>query len=344
MTKHQYLIVLLSVVAWALPAPASAQRKPDAPVEKPPEAPANVTDEEFLKAWRDLGYGRLAIVVHVHASDVVEEIRTRETKVEQSGEGGVRSRQEGLELKVIPKEDQTNAWRIARAMAARLHDCFSHREIRASLVELDDLGPERATELRALALRDEQGAARRIGAAVRADLVIMFTLTRAVQADAGGARYGADYLVADVKRDQRVASWSWDLKPDREGAYPAPLLGINARHAAKDIRDKLVDYASQARAAGGQTLRYQTLRFFGLDTDQLNKLNDALKGVSGVKILNSEYTTEHETPVARIEVESTRDLMELAPELQRRLSDAIGKQIEYKTIQQGTLDFTLRKP
>jgi hypothetical protein len=118
----------------------------------------------------------------------------------------------------------------------------------------------------------------------------------------------------------------------------------SARPAAKDIQGKLVEYASQARSAGGQTLRYQTLRFFGVDTDQLNKLNEALKGVSGIRILTSEYATEHDTPVAKIEVESTRDLMELAPELQRRLSDAIGKKIEYRTIQQGTLDFTVPKP
>lgn len=327
-------------------APAAAQRKPDAPPHKEPEPPENVADDEFRQAFRQLGYSRLAIFVHVHAADVLEESRRTERTAgsSSSGEATVVQQTDEMTLRVIPKEEETNAWRIARALAERLRECFRHREIRMSLVGLSDLKPDLATEVRALVLRDEAGAARQIGKAVGGDLVILLSLTRASERDAGPARYGANYFVADVKRDESLTGWSWDLKPDRDGAYPAPVLGRHARAVALRIRDKLVQYAQQASEAGGRALRYHTLRFLGVRTDQLGPLRQAVAGIKDVRVLRAEFSSEEDVSFATVEIESPLDPIEMAEEVRREASKALAVELAYKKVREGALDFTLSKP
>ena len=346
MFKSRYAIGLAIISGLLSAVPAAAQRKPDAPPEKESVPPENVADDEFREAFRQLGYSRLAVFVHVHAADVQKESRQAETTIEDGSgdqEAGVH-RSDGLKLRVVPKEEQTNAWRITRALAERLRECFRHREIRMSLVGLSDLNPDLATEVRAMVLRDEAGAARQIGKAVGADLVILLSLSRASAHDAGSAAYGANFFVADVKRDESLTSWSWDLKPDRDGAYPAPMLGRHARQAAQLIRDRLVSYARQAGEAGRPLLRYHTVRFFGVQSEQVGRLKETLAGIAGVHVLQAEFSSDEAASVATMEIESPSDPVELAEEIRRQAGDTLGVELTYKKVREGAMDFTVSNP
>ncbi len=333
----------IAAIAWVIlltvMAPASAQRRPEPPPYQPPEPLRNVADEEFRSAFRRLGYTRMAIYVHVHAADVAVEAHVRGRGATTAPGDGGRS---GTLLLVIPKEDETNAWRIARTLGARLQDFFRHREIRLSLVGLTDLGDDLAMQVKALVLRDEQEAARRIGRHVGADLVVMLTLTRAVEEDASGARYGADFFVADVRRSDRLAGWAWDLRPDTSGAYPAPVLGSYAGHVAQRVRDRLVEYAEQASSPDGGTLHYHTLRFAGLTGPRLTLCTKAIESVPGLKMLRIELTTENDTPVAAVEVESPQEPAALAEEVRRRVAEALKSEVTQRTVREGTIEFTVR--
>lgn len=339
------VVVALLAACSAVPT-AWAQRKPDAPVQKPPPPlPENVADQPFRDAYRALGYVRMAVVVNVHAADVAVEGRTKTTTTVERLDGSKeKTTEHGKVLLAIPKEDQTNAWRINRALGSRLMDCFRHRDIRMTLVSLDDMGEHQAFEIRSLVMRNEQEAARMIGKQTGADLVLVLTMTRAVEADASGARYGANYFLADTKRNEIIDSWSWDMKADRDNAYPAPVLGTYARHAAVRIHDKFLVYAGQASAPGGGTLKFHTLHFVGLPGEKMAKLSEALGKVEKLRVIRTELETKGDSPVASLEVESSIETDKLAEQVRVAAADALGVKVSIRKIREGDIELGVTMP
>lgn len=338
-------VLRASLVVLLCASYSPAQRKKDAPKqEPPPPLPENVADQSFRDAYRNLGYVRMAVVVNVHVSDSAVELGTK-TRTVQRPDGSTETTSEPQPVRLaIPKEDQTNAWRINRALASRLMDCFRHRDIRMTLVSLDDMGAEQATEVRGLILRNEQEAARQIGKRANSDLILVMTLSKAVPADANGARYGANYFVADTRRNEIIDSWSWDMKPDQNNAFPAPLLGTYARHAAVRIHDKFLIYSAQAAAPGGGTLRFHTLKIVGLPSDQMSKLTVALSQSKNIKIIRSELETRDNQATAVFEVESAGDAAALAERARKAVAEALSASVTISEIHDGNVELRVTSP
>ncbi len=342
MMRNAALVIATSTLLLAVR--AVAQRKPDPPPYTPPPLPRNVVDQALLDALETLGYSRVAVLVQIHASDTLPEIAAEATTQRTSTDGRSRVRRRCRLWGVIPKEDETNAWRMVRTLGARLQDTLRHRQMRMSLVSLKDLGPALAREVRQLTLRDEQGAARRIAEAVDADLVVVVMLTRAAGSDAGGARYGAYYFLADAARNEIIDSWAWDLRADRAGRYTAPVLGYYARHLAVRIHDRLVAYARQARAADGTTRRRYVLRFHGVRGAQAVKVRSAIEKVADVQVTRLRFDADDGEGLLVAEAEASLAPDLLASQLVERLRTALSMDVACRSFDHRTLDFIVSEP
>ncbi len=372
------MLRILPTISWLAcvmlsTAPAAAQRKPEPPPYRPQRLPDNVADKPLLDALQRLGYLRIAVFVHVHASDVLPEgaveitgtgarrstsssrksVRqsggkkndsTTDTEKQATEQAQAEGRWRARAWRVIPKEDETNAWRIARTFAARLQDTLRHRSLRMMLVSTTDLGSSLAKEVRLLALRDEQEAARRIAKATGADLILGLTLVRALEPDAHGARYGAVYFLADPRRDTVIDSWAWDLKPGRYGAYAAPVLGYYAQHLAVRIHDRLLEYAEQSLSPEGRIMRPCALRFRGLQPDRAAALRKSLEKTPGVRV--REISAETDAGVAvvtvRLDVSETPDA--LVSRLSRRLKEDLDLTVTCLKMAHASIEFDVRAP
>ena len=244
-------------LAPSLLAQDSGTRKPPPPTEvvARPSGPG----AEFLAAYRQAGRPTLAIVEYIRPSrDGSRDVETAE--ISMLG-GRTREHFRSSQVTLLPES--------ATARVAKRNDIAE------------------------VAATDPRQAARVIADESKADVVITLTLVPQ-EGRNDGVKFLAHYYVIDVRRDQIVAEWPFEMYPrGGRSVLDASDMSYYADAIADDIKSKFVEfYASPDAAIAG--IRYE-MDFSGkisfADTQSITALLRRIPGVQDVQLRRAQSIT-----------------------------------------------------
>lgn len=303
-------LVIAGLFAVALPPSVSAQdsgsRKPPPPSEvvARPSGPG----AEFLTAYRQAGRPTIAIVEYIRPSrDGSRDLEAAEISLLG---GRTREHFRSSQVTLIP-ESAT-----------------------ARITKRNDIAEVAAT--------DPRQAARLIADESKADLVV--TLTLVPQEGRGdGVKYLAHYAVIDVRRDQIVAEWPFEMFPrGGRSVLDASDMSYYADAIADDIKSKFIEfYASPDAALAG--IRYE-MNFSGdlsfVDTQAITALLQRIPGVQDVR-LRSAASLSRDNYRAEYQLWYTGRGTDLASSIQSSAWTELGKWAALPSFRDGKVDVTL---
>jgi len=292
---------------------ASAQRLPDPPppvqrveIEKAENLP------EFIDAYRRSGNPRLLIY-----TDLV------------TSEGGTGKR-------------FNDAGTVTR-LGARLEDLFRDPEI--AIVNSEAMGVLTQQQVEALRRNEEFSAARMLGDAAKADVVMYVRLIeQANRAD--GSAYTASYVLADLRRGTTLGRYSWDMTPDGgSGEFDSLRMAEYARAIARRVSRQYIEAFPKDGALGG--MRRFTIRLIGeYEDDDLVGFRDILSGMESVKpgsvMLRSEDQSSV-TGMSTFELFFGGDLLDLR-RATRASVDQMNMDADIIDSREGVIDMRLSPP
>lgn len=309
-TSSAWLIAMLAGTAITQHAAAqdSGARKPPPPdvVVARPSGPG----AEFLAAYRQAGRPTIAIVEYLRPSrDGSRDIETAEYAMLG---GRTREHFRSSQVTLLPES--------ATARVAKRNDIAE------------------------VAATDPRQAARVIADESKADVVITLTLVPQ-EGRHDGLKYLAHYAVIDVRRDQIVAEWPFEMTPS--GGRPVlDALDMNyyADAIADDIKTKFIEfYSSPESAISG--IRYE-MTFSGdlgfADTQAITALLRRLPGVQDVDLRRGESLAGGGYR-AGYQLWYTGKATDLVYGLQSGAWTELGKWAQAPSFRDGSIDVTLGK-
>ena len=295
--------LLSAALLLSLAGTTFAQRLPDPPAPERPRGTARASNlDEFLPAYARAGRPRLLIY-----TDVV----TRA--------GGA--------------SKTLNDAAAATRLGARLEDMFRAPDV--TIINPDAAALVAGRQEDALRRNDEFAAARMLGDAARADMVLYVRLL-----ETGGDEYAASYTLADLRRGTSLGRHSWDMLPDPyTGRYDAVRMGEYADSIATRVGTQLAEAYPIGYA------RPLTLRIVGdYEDDDLGLLRTALETIPGVRpgsvILRADDQSTA-TSLATFDIAYAGDLLDLRTGARRAVVERLGMDADVIDSREGGLDIRL---
>ena len=230
---------------------------------------------------------------------------------------------------------------LVNALLARLEDLFRDPEV----IIIDKGSAEALASSQAEALRrnDEFAAAKMLGEASKADVVVYLRLIEVPRAG-GGIGYAASYVIADLRRGTSLGRYPWDMTPDPGAAgFDAYRIAEYARALSRRISVQFIEAFPASGSMAG--MRRFTLRLVGeYAEDDLTGLRDALATSSGVKpgsvVLRSEERSNAQT-MATLELAFSGDTMDLRRVARQAVTDRLGMEAQILDARDGGLELRL---
>ncbi|MBL8761248.1 MAG: hypothetical protein JNL50_08090 [Phycisphaerae bacterium] len=293
-------------ISASLKAQDSGSRKPPPPTEvvARPSGPG----PEFLAAYRQAGRPTLAVVEYIRPSrDGPRDVETAE--ISMLG-GRTREHFRSSQVTLLPES--------ATARVANRNDIAE------------------------VAATDPRQAARVIADEAKADIVITLTLVPQ-EGRNDGVKYLAHYAVIDVRRDQIVAEWPFEMYPrGGRSVLDATDMSYYADAIADDIKSKFIEfYASPDSAIAG--IRYE-MSFSGelgfADTQSLTALLQRIPGVQDVQLRRAQ-SIARDAYRAEYQLWYTGRGTDLAYSLQSGAWTELGKWAALPSFRDGKAEVTL---
>ncbi len=223
-------------------------------------------------------------------------------------------------------------------LGARLEDLFRDPEVQ--IVEPGSMEALNEQQMETLRRNDSYAAARALGKAANADVVLYM---RMVEQVGRNAPYTGTYVLADLRRGTTLGRYAWDMVPGPNGEFDAARMTEYARSIAR----RAIDQFAEAFPEGGSmgSMRRFTIRVVGdYEPDDLSGLRDALNAATGVKpgsvILRAEDTTGT-SRVATFEVAYSGELIDLRQITRRAVVDQMGMEATPIDAREGSIGLKL---
>lgn len=230
---------------------------------------------------------------------------------------------------------------LIATLGSRLEDLFRDPEV--VIIDSGAASVLAGQQREALSRNEEFAAAKMLGEAAKADLVVYVRLIE--QNRKGDATpYAGTYLLADLRRGTSLGRFAWDMFPDAGMAdFDSYRVSTYARAIARRVAAQYVEAYPAAGALAG--MRRFTVRVMGEhEDDDLKAFRDALNTAEGVRpgsvILRGEDVAAAQT-MSTLELMYAGDVLDLRSVARRAAVERLGMEADIIDSREGVIDLRL---